>query len=52
MEYVQKHTTENLFLMVLLVKSWWFVMVFVVDPIRIVSAGLSVHLYVLHWFVH
>ncbi len=36
MEYVPKHTTENHFLMV---KSWWFamfVMVFVVETIKIV----------------
>ncbi len=32
MEYVLKHTTENLFLMV---KSWWFV----VETIRIFSDG-------------
>ncbi len=38
MEYVLKHTTGNRFLMVLMVKSWWFVMfvmVFVVKTIRI-----------------
>ncbi len=38
MEYVPKHTTENHFLkMVLMVKSWWFVMfvmVFVMETIR------------------
>ncbi len=31
MEYVPKHTTEKHFLMV---KSWLFVMVFVVEPIK------------------
>ncbi len=39
MEYVPKHTTENHFLMV---KSWWFVMfvmVFVVETIRIFCDG-------------
>ncbi len=37
MEYVPKQTTENHFLMVLMVKSWWFVMAFVIcDGIRIV----------------
>ncbi len=30
MEYVPKHTTENHFLMVLMVKSRWFVMAFVI----------------------
>ncbi len=29
MEYVPKHTTD-LFFMVLMVKSWWFVMAFVI----------------------
>ncbi len=36
MEYVPKHTTENHFLMV---KSWWFVMVFVVETITIFCDG-------------
>ncbi len=30
MEYVPKHTTENHIVMVLMVKSWWFVMAFVI----------------------
>ncbi len=45
MEYVPKHTTENHFLMVLMVKSWWFVMAFVIyllficDGVRIFCDG-------------
>ncbi len=45
MEYVPKHTTENHFLMVLMVKRWWFVMAFVIyvwlicDGIRIFCDG-------------
>ncbi len=50
MEYVRKHTTENHILMVLMVKTWWFVMAFVMylwyicDGVRIfcdvLGAGL------------
>ncbi len=36
MEYVPKHTTENRFLMV---KSWLFVMVFVVETIKMFCDG-------------
>ncbi len=39
MEYVPKHTTGNHVLMVLMIKSWWFVMVFIVETIGIFSDG-------------
>ncbi len=50
MEYVPKHTTENHFLMVLMVKSWWFVMFvmvlwFICDGIRIFCDG-SIYLFI------
>ncbi len=38
MEYVLKHTTENYFCMIWMVKDWWFVMfvmVFIAETIRI-----------------
>ncbi len=37
-------TLQNIFLMVLMIKSWWFVMVFVVETIRIFSDGSIVFL--------
>ncbi len=48
MEYVPKHTTENHFFMVLMVKSWWFLMAFVIylwficDGVRIFCDGSNV----------
>ncbi len=44
MEYVPKHTKENHFLMVLMVKSWWFV-IFVMVFVMVLEFSVMVLLF-------